>query len=61
MWQTTKAESKPFAASYKDRDLLKWLDEDIAMAGPLADYEDGIGSDGTELMILHLPRCASPL
>lgn len=30
----------------KDRDLLKWLDEGYRVPGPLADYEDSIGSDG---------------
>jgi endogenous inhibitor of DNA gyrase (YacG/DUF329 family) len=41
------AETKPFCSQgCKDRDLLKWLDEGYRVPGPLADYEDSLGSDG---------------
>jgi len=43
------AESKPFCSQgCKDRDLLKWLDEGYRVPGPLADYEDSIGSDSAD-------------
>ena len=44
-----QAEFKPFCSQgCKDRDLLKWLDEGYRVPGPLADYEDSIGSDGDD-------------